>query len=95
MKEVIISIVIALISSAGFWSFVTNKIEKNNVVNQALGALLRHQLFEIYDKYKDSDTVPHDVQEETDSLYQAYSAMGCNGIGTKIHDEIMRKQTGV
>lgn len=91
MKETIITVIIALISSAGFWAFIGQKIEKRSAVNQALGALLRHEMFDIYEIYKEKDSVPSDILEEMDSLYQAYHALGFNNLGTKIHDEIMRK----
>ena len=91
MKEVIISVVIALISSAGFWSFISTKIEKHGAVNQALGALLRHEMFDIYEIYKAEDSVPADILEEMDSLHEAYHALGYNHIGDKIHEEIMKK----
>ena len=91
MKEIAIPIIIALVSSAGFWAFVTNRIDKHSAVNMALGALLRHEMFDIYEIYRCEEVVPADILEEMDSLYRAYHALGYNNLGTKIHDEIMKK----
>lgn len=63
--------------------------------NNALGALLRNDMFEIYEQYRDQDEVPVRIQEEMDSLYAAYHGLGFNNTGTKIHDEIMAKKTKV
>ena len=61
----------------------------------ALGALLRNDMFEIYEVYRDETEVPVRIQEEMESLYQAYHGLGFNNTGTKIHDEIMAKKTRV
>ena len=91
MSDAIVAIVVALVSSAGFWSIVASRIGKHSAVNQALGALLRHSMYEIYDTYKDADAVPTDVLEEMDSLHEAYHALGYNHLGDKIHEAIMAK----
>ena len=91
MKEIIVSVIIALVSSAGFWGFISTKIEKHDAVSMALGALLRHEMFDIYEIYRNEDCVPADILEEMDSLYRAYHALGYNNLGTKIHEEIMKK----
>lgn len=62
---------------------------------EALGALLRHDMFEIYETYRDASEVPVRSQEEMASLYAAYHGLGFNHTGTKIHEEIMHKPTKV
>ena len=91
MKEIVVSVIIALVSSAGFWAFVTNKIEKHSAVSKALGALLRHQMFDIYEIYRCEEVVPADILEEIDELHSAYSALGFNHTGDRIWEEIMKK----
>ncbi len=96
------TIIVAVLASSGLWAVVLKLVDwvierrkGDSVEKIALGALLRHDMFEIYDIYKESHTVPHAIQEEMDSLYQAYHSLGYNNLGTKIHDEIMAKQTEV
>ena len=91
MTEALVSIAIAIASSAGFWALIAGKFERKSAVNGALGALLRHEMFDIYETYKDKDCVPADVLAEMDSLHEAYHALGFNHLGDKIHEEIMRK----
>lgn len=92
MEEALVSIAIAIASSAGFWALIAGKFEKKTAVNQALGALLRHEMFDIYEAYKNADCVPADVLSEMDSLHEAYHALGYNHLGDKIHAEIMAKK---
>ena len=67
----------------------------NTAEREALGALLRNDMFEIYETYRDADEVPVRIQEEMESLYAAYHGLGFNHTGTKIHDEIMSKKTKI
>lgn len=69
--------------------------QESKAERQALGALLRNDMFRIYEKYRDAAEVPASTQEEIDSLYAAYHGLGFNNVGTKIHDEIMAKPTEV
>ena len=89
---VAVPIIVALISSAGFWQFFQKRFERKSIYSQALGALIRHQMWEIYETYKDKDSVPVDTLEEIDSLHTVYSALGFNHTGDKIHAEIMAKK---
>ena len=79
--------------------FVIGKLQKVRASSvaerEALGALLRHDMFEIYETYRDAEEVPIRSQEEMASLYAAYNGLGFNHTGTKIHDEIMKKPTRV
>ncbi len=79
--------------------YLIGKVQKLNTSSkaerQALGALLRNDMFSIYRKYRDAAEVPVEVQEEMHSLGEAYHNLGFNATGTKIHDEIMAKPTKV
>ena len=63
--------------------------------HEALGALLRNDMYAIYETYRDADEVPVSVQDEIDSLYQAYHGLGFNHTGTKIYNDIMEKKTKI
>ena len=79
--------------------FLIGRIKKikgeSKAERQALGALLRNDMYSIYRKYRDADEVPVEVQEEMHSLGEAYHNLGFNATGTKIHDEIVAKPTKV
>ena len=69
--------------------------QEQSAEREALGALLRHDMFQIYKLYIDETEVPKDIQEEMHSLWQPYHALGFNHMGDKIHDEIMEKKIQV
>ena len=79
--------------------YLIGKIQRMKIANkaerQALGALLRNDMYSIYRKYRDADEVPAEVQEEMHSLHEAYHGLGFNATGTKICNEIMAKPTRV
>lgn len=96
------NVMIAILASGGLWSVILKLVDywisgrnKNSAERKAMGALLRHDMYQIYDEYKTASAVPKDIQEEMDSLYEAYHGLGFNNMGTKIHDEIMHKVTEV
>ncbi len=62
------------------------------LVRESLGALLRNDMFAIYEKYKGDEHVPLQTQEEMESLWQAYHGLCFNHAGDTIHAEIMVKK---
>jgi ABC-type cobalt transport system substrate-binding protein len=74
---------------------VKNMNKDQNAVKSALGALLRHDMFDIFEEYGGQDEVPAKIKEEMESLYKPYHALGFNNTGTKIYEEIMSKRTKV
>ena len=94
------TLIITILGASGLWSVILklvdywiNSRKKETVEGKALGALLRHAMYDIYENYKSEESVPADVQEEMDSLHEAYHALGYNHMGDKIHHDIMAKQT--
>lgn len=52
--------------------------------------LLRAQLIHIHSTTVAAGLpVPVDLKEEADRVYESYHALGGNGTGTRLHDEIM------
>ena len=97
MNEYFTPIYTAIVSALVGYLFAKIRTLKkeSKAERQALGALLRNDMFRIYEKYRDAKEVPASTQEEIDSLYRAYHGLGFNNVGTKIHDEIMAKPTEV
>lgn len=79
--------------------FVIGKLRSANseqkAIKNALGALLRHDMFDIFEEWSESEEVPAKIKEEMESLYKPYHELGYNHTGTKIYEEIMAKRTKV
>lgn len=88
------SVIVSLL--LGYFIGAFKKVKRSSKAEKdALGALLRNAMFKIHEEYRDANEVPANVQEEMDNLYKPYHELGFNSVGTKIHDEIMKKPTKV
>ncbi len=50
--------------------------------------LLRVQLIEYHDKYTQKGSIPSYAYDNFEEMYEAYHALGGNGMVTKMHEEI-------
>lgn len=50
--------------------------------------LLRHLIIQYYNMYKERGYVPIYVMESVTTIYVAYHALGGNGTGTKLYEEL-------
>ena len=60
-----------------------------NTTDQALQALLRNKLYEIYDYWILKEYAPTDVKENFENLYQKYHTLGKNGVMDEKHKAFM------
>ena len=57
--------------------------------------LMRSQLYDLHRSYVVGGApMPYDEKERADSIYRVYHALGGNGTGTHIHDELMAAYVG-
>ena len=57
--------------------------------------LMRSQLYEMHRRYVvDGSPMPYDEKERADSVYAVYHALGGNGTGTHVHEELMAAYVG-
>lgn len=74
----------------GLMGWTARTVRQLAALRDGMQDLLRAQLIHIH-----STTValglpvPVDMKEEADRIYQSYHALGGNGTGTRLHDEIM------
>ena len=63
---------------------------RESAMQDGMRILLRARLIDIHERYvEQGEECPVDVKEEADEAYHAYHALGGNGTGTHLHDEIM------
>lgn len=66
--------------------------DHDKAMEQGMRALLRQQLISYHDVYVASGKpCPVSVKEQATSVYQAYHALGGNGTGTQLYQEIMEQ----
>ena len=91
--ELIISLVIAIFTSTGFWAFITFIIQrrdtKNSAESQMLKGLAHDRICYLGECYIKQGYVTQDqYQNIHDYLYEPYTRLGGNGTAKKIMDEV-------
>ncbi|MDN0055611.1 hypothetical protein [Collinsella ihumii] len=57
--------------------------------------VMRAQLYEMHTRYVvEGQPMPYDEKEREDSVYRVYHALGGNGTGTHIHEELIAAFVG-
>lgn len=89
--QLIISVVLAVIASSGFWAFIQKITDKKDVRTQMLIGLGHDRIMYLGMKYIDRGCITTDEYENLyEYLYKPYEMMGGNGSAKRIMDEIRR-----
>lgn len=64
--------------------------KKDEVLKRGVQALLRHELYELYDiYYKGEKYAPLDVKNDFENIYLSYHNLGKNGVMDGMHERFM------
>ncbi|MBR5157788.1 MAG: hypothetical protein IKW59_08490 [Clostridia bacterium] len=84
-----IALPIVLTSLMGYIVWLLKRQKKDRDANsKGTMLLLRVQLIEYHDKYTKLGEIPSYAYQNFMEMYEAYHALGGNGMVTKMHDEI-------
>lgn len=89
--QVITSVLIALISSTGLWSFIANYRNKHDAKTKLLVGLAHDRIVYLGMKYIERGYITRDEYENlNDYLYVPYYAAGGNGSAKRVMEEVKR-----
>lgn len=89
MQTYMIALPIVLTSFLGYVVWVLKQQKKDRDANsKGTMLLLRVQLIEYHDKYVSLGEIPSYAYDNFNEMYEAYHALGGNGMVTKMRDEI-------
>lgn len=89
--QMIVSIIIAIFASNGFWSFLQSKTGKANLQTQVLIGLAHDRIVSLGLKYIERGYITHDEYENLYTyLYLPYKELGGNGTAKKVVDDVMK-----
>ena len=90
MKEdTLLTIVITLLASSGFWAFVLAVFEKYNVKNKMLLGLGHDRIIFLGMKYVEKGEITRGEYENLNEyLYKPYKKMGGNGTAERLMQEV-------
>lgn len=89
MQTYVIALPIVLTSFLGYVTYVLKQQKKDRDANsKGTMLLLRVQLIEYHEKYMQLGEIPSYAYQNFSEMYDAYHALGGNGMVTKMYDEI-------
>lgn len=99
MRELILPIVLSVVASTGFWTFIqsliNNRKEKKSVERAALLALLHDRLYYLMQGYIKEGEITADEYENVECLYSSYKSMGGNGTCERLKKELDNVHIGI
>lgn len=91
-KEAIITILVTLVSSAAFWTFISNRIDKKeaeeSAERRALLGLLHDRIYTLGNNYIAQGYISTADYDNFNYLYEPYDALNGNGTGKRIKTEV-------
>lgn len=89
--EKIITIVVAVFASSGFWAFIVKRMEKKDVRTRMLIGLGHDRIMYLGTHYiKRGYITPDEYENLYTYLYEPYEEMGGNGSAKRIMEEVKR-----
>ena len=89
--QVITSVLIALISSTGLWSYIASYRNKHDAKTKLLVGLAHDRIVYLGMKYIERGHVTHDEYENlNDYLYEPYAAAGGHGSAKRVMEQVRK-----
>lgn len=87
--KTLITVLIAVFGSSGFWAYVTKRNEKKDVKTQMLIGLAHDRILFLGMRYVERGYITGDEYENLyEYLYQPYEKMGGNGSAKRVMQEV-------
>ena len=79
--EMMVTIVVSVLASSGFWQFIMLKTQKKSTQTQAILALLHNEIYKEAEKAIERGSITTDDFDNLTCLYTPYKALGGNSTG--------------
>lgn len=89
MKDILLAIICALVTSSGFWALMWKQIDKKDNKSKLLIGLGHDRIMTLGIRYIERGYITTDEYENLNKyLYQPYKEAGGNGSATRVMDEV-------
>lgn len=88
MAEHLITIIVAVFASTGFWQWLSQKTHKKTDAEKMMLALGHDKIYYLCKKHLREGEITHDEYENLMYLYKPYKALGGNGTAEKMMKEV-------
>lgn len=93
MSEYIVTIIVSIFASTGFWTLINTLVQNNktrkSVERTALLGLLHDKIYSLCQQYINKGYVTLEEFENLEYLYRPYKQMGGNGTGEKLYKAVL------
>lgn len=94
MTGYVITIIVAIFGSTGFWSWLSGRRAKRDGASRLLLGLAYRSIVESSERYIARGYIAVDEYDELNRyLYEPYKAMGGNGTAAKLMEEVKKLPT--
>lgn len=84
----IVTIIVAVFASTGFWNFIQSKTRRRTFAEEMLLALGHDKIYYLCKRCLKEGEITHDEYDNLLHLFQPYKALGGNGTAEKLMKEI-------
>lgn len=90
-KQTILTVVLTLLGSAGFWSYLEARRAKKDANTRLLVGIAHDRITYLGMKYVERGSITQDEYENlNDYLYEPYAAAGGNGSAKRVMEEVKK-----
>lgn len=91
LSQTVLTIVLSVIASSGFWAYLTKKLERKDVRTRMLIGLGHDRIMYLGSYYIERGWITADEYENLhEYLYKPYEDMGGNGSAKRVMDEVRK-----
>ena len=88
-KQTLLTVLVTLLGSAGFWGFLDSRRAKKNANTRLLVGMAHDRIVHLGMKYIERGYITRDEYENlNDYLYEPYAAAGGNGSAKRVMEEV-------
>ena len=92
MTNYIVTIILSVFGSVGFWNFINSRIEakstKNSAETELLIGLAHDRIYRLCEKYLDRGSITTGEYDNLMCIYRPYHKCGGNGTATKLIEQV-------
>lgn len=85
--ELIVTVIVSVLASSGFWQFIMLKTQKKSVQTRAILALLHNEIYSQSEKAIKAGSITTDEFDNLTCLYEPYKELGGNGTGAALYNK--------
>lgn len=90
-KQTLLTVLVTLLGSAGFWGFLDSRRAKKDANTRLLVGIAHDRITYLGMKYVERGSITRDEYENlNDYLYEPYAAAGGNGSAKRVMEEVRK-----